>query len=75
MQLSTLVLKEDNSLPYRKPLSREDVHVKFLLADYKSISYRMTVKACANHKLCPFLLSLDHRLESPFEQILQNYNY
>ena len=40
-----------------------DVHVKFLLADNKAISHRMTVRACAGHKHCPFLVSLEHRLE------------
>ena len=53
MQLSTVVLKEDNSLPYLKRFSRVDVHVKFLLANYKAISRNMTVKACARHKTLP----------------------
>ena len=57
------MLKEDNSLHYYKHLPEVDVHVKFLLADYKGISHHMTVRACAGHKLCPFLLSLEHRLE------------
>ena len=35
MQLSTLVLKEDNSLHYFKHLSRVTLHVKLLLADIK----------------------------------------
>ena len=49
MQLSTLVLKEDN-LHYYKLLSRVEVHVKLLLAEYKAFSYHMTVRACAGHK-------------------------
>ena len=58
MQLSTLVLKEDNPLPYLKPLSRVDIHVKFLLANYKAISHHMTVKACASHKTLPIPFEL-----------------
>ena len=56
MQLSTLVLKEDNPLHYFKHLSRVTLHVKLLLADFKAFSYHMTVGACAGHKtlLIPF---------------------
>ena len=63
MQLSTLVLKEDSSLPYLKPLSRLDVHVKFLLANYKAISHHMTVKACASHKTLPIPFELGSQTE------------
>ena len=53
MQLSTLVLKEDNSLHYFRLKSRVEVHLKLLLADYKAFSYHTTVRACAGHKTLP----------------------
>ena len=41
-----------------KPLSIEDVHVKFLLADYKAIFHHMTVKACASPETLPIPFEL-----------------
>ena len=62
MQLLTFVLKEDNSLHNQKPLSRVDVRVKFLFVDYKAI-FLITwlLRLVQVTKLCPYLLSLDHR--------------
>ena len=40
-----------------------DVYDKFLEADYKAISHQMTDRLVKVTKLCPFLLSLDHRLD------------
>ena len=62
MQLSTLVLKEDNSPLYYKHLSRVEVHVKFVLADYKAISYHVGLCRSKN-------------LPTPFELGSQTGNY
>ena len=41
-----------------------DVHVKFLLADYKAISHHMTVKACASYKTLPIPFELGSQTEN-----------
>ena len=63
MQLSTLVLKEEDSSSYKKLVARVDVHVKFYWPIIKLFLITWLLRLVQVTKPCPFLLSLDHRLE------------
>ena len=66
MQLSTVVLKEDDSLLYANfgqvPVTGLIVNVKSLLSDYKGFFYACW-GFCMVKRLCPVLLSFGHTLE------------
>ena len=58
MQLSTLVLKEDNSHYTTNFCSGVRILVKFLLVDFTIFHYHMTARACAGHKTLLIFLPL-----------------
>ena len=66
MQLSTVVLKEDNYLLNANygqvPVTGMMVHVKSLLSDYRAFFHACWGFSMVK-KLCPVLLSLGHTLE------------